>query len=763
MESCLISNFFELLSQQKNDGDASEEISCGAPTMNETEIQFMFEGSKQMCTYSGVFVNSEEIEGSMTEIDSLFGAENCWTSLCTDVENIVEDTINDGLDELVNGVVSGIAECADIELDPNSCLVSTSFGLILSQISGDYYDATGEDDGFNRKLFEQYYDDDETFVQDICQAPDIDLEELYDIINAAQYICISSGDTLATEDAEEVKTAIASLLGANPCWSDLCTELEGNANDLMALMLTYVMDCASVDLSSTSCSDVSFLDLFSSEVRSSSSRLLTTSQNVNVTETECIIPTLHYDAIKEFVSITNESCTSNGFYLSEEELDDMKRNFETLSTSEKCWTDLCSEDAAIILVSNALEGCANADFPTSMTNPTEVALHPDNYIDDRRLACMLEFAISSQEVSFGFDPLGESGESCLPFVGATGIGGICSSIIGPAAIDHCPATYEPNQEDDLVWPTDDLMSMSFSFDSTSVSMSYAYGDETGDKTFELIDSMCSIFEALVGEEGHKCLEPFCDLLSDAISTREIPSEPPQFDDDDPSTPSSSVPSLSPVASSSSPSHEISLSPFGLTGVSTVEIKFEAGITLNNIRLSDIPNQGEDLTAMVKVLENVISKFLPPGALARILRIGSISVDRRLLRKLDDSGGVKVAFEVTMKSECDDDECVGAQDIADDMYDDVKETINGAVSSGDLTSAIKEEALQTGVEALRDVSIDENSFEAKEKLVKVEKKNVKSDDDTKEDDNIDDSSSKILHFRFHILFLLVALDIPLRFI
>ena len=723
-----------------------------------------------MCTYSGVLVDSEEMENSMTNIDSLFSADNCWTDLCTDIENIIEDTVSNGLNDLVNSVVSDISECAGIKLDPNSCIVSTSFDLILSQVSGDYYYGTtsSDYDEFNRKLFEKYYDD-EALIEDICQAHGIGLDQLNDIISAAQYVCISGGDSLATnENAEEVKEALASILGADPCWSDLCEKLERDANDLMALMLNYVIDCTSIDLNSTSCSEDSLWDLLLSEFQSGSSRLLTTSQYINDTETQCMIPNLYHDGVEALVSMANETCTSNDILLSEEELDDLSNNFAAIFTSEKCWADLCSEDAVMMLVSNTIQECVDVDFPKSMTNPTEVALHPDNYIDDKRLACMIQFAMSSDEVSLGFNPPRENGNSCMPFAGVKGISGICSNIIGPASIDHCSATDEAIGDENFVWPIDASMSMSFSFDNSCASMSYPCA---GDKTIELIDSMCHIFEAIVGVEGQKCLEPFCGLLTDAISTRESTSEPPQIeseldDDDDTSTSSSSAPSLSPVISSSSPSQEISLSPdpFGLAGVSTVEIKFEAGITLNNIRLSDIPTQKEDLTAMVRVLQSVISKFLPPGAFARILRIGSISVDRRLLRKLDDSEGVKVEFEVTMKSECDDNECVGAQAIADEMYEDVKETINGAVSSGDLTSAIKEEALVKGVEALSDVSIDENSFEAKEKLVKVEKKNLNNDDDAKgEDDNIDDSSSNFLHFRFQSLFLLVVLILDIPFI
>jgi len=136
-------------------------------------------------------------------------------------------------------------------------------------------------------------------------------------------------------------------------------------------------------------------------------------------------------------------------------------------------------------------------------------------------------------------------------------------------------------------------------------------------------------------------------------------------------------------------------------------------------------------------------LLPPNAIVRLLKVGGISLTRRVLRFLEEeeaATGVDLEFEVILvqtcsSAKCDDEE---ADDVSATLYFDVTEDIKAKVESGDLTSSIQEQAVALGISELSEVSVSPDSLQVSEAKVTV--KEAQEDDDDSVDPPDDDSGS-----------------------
>jgi hypothetical protein len=183
---------------------------------------------------------------------------------------------------------------------------------------------------------------------------------------------------------------------------------------------------------------------------------------------------------------------------------------------------------------------------------------------------------------------------------------------------------------------------------------------------------------------------------------------------------SPTPTLSPSSESSKPTVKPTTSPtpsptkaqFG-----SVDVKFDAAVTLTGITVSDLNLTA--LGAVVDLLEKVITSLLPANSKVRLLKVGGISVTRRMLRFLEDAGpGVDVEFEITVTKQCDDAKCNDSESISAKAYQDVTSNLKTKVEDGSLTTAIQEEASAEGVPQLANVSIKPDSLKASEPKVIV---------------------------------------------
>jgi len=201
------------------------------------------------------------------------------------------------------------------------------------------------------------------------------------------------------------------------------------------------------------------------------------------------------------------------------------------------------------------------------------------------------------------------------------------------------------------------------------------------------------------------------------------------------TPSPTILTAAPIIMTAAPTIQTAgptVQEFG-----SVEVSVEVGVTLEGIDMSDL-----DITALddlIELLENVFGDMLPKEAIVRLLKVGTFSVPRRLLRFLEDGGtGVEVEFEIIMSKSCSSAKCDDseADEISATLYNDIASDIEAKVVSGELMTSIQEEAEAKGVSELSDVTINASTMWVGEAKVTVKdgKKDESPTDPTDDDDN-----------------------------
>jgi hypothetical protein len=144
--------------------------------------------------------------------------------------------------------------------------------------------------------------------------------------------------------------------------------------------------------------------------------------------------------------------------------------------------------------------------------------------------------------------------------------------------------------------------------------------------------------------------------------------------------------------------------------------------------------------MVRVIEIAIDKTLPMGAKSRVLRLGTISISRRLLREL--SAGLPIDFEVTVSQICGDAACTKSSSVADDLYSNVTNSLKESLTTGEISQEIMAVAESQNVTVLKEVTLDTQSFVTLSKQVTVIESSTPS--------SIVTSSSECIKERFALL-------------
>ena len=459
-------------------------------------------------------------------------------------------------------------------------------------------------------------------------------------------------------------------------------------------------------------------------------------------------------------------CNTNDFEVNPNEVSETIVQLQQIFGATECITELCVDETQKKIVWDWLESCANIE----LINPT-----PRNHFffdmasdtqTDSTLQCMLEFAMSSKPQNFDFNifPIIRNPvDKCFPY-DFTEMEHFCASSLGPTALRKCLDTKPVHEH---MWE-DNFFSFSYDYDLT-YSFSYDYGfsynyenpdDHKKDENAIYIDQFCTIMAELNTEKGRECLLPVCESIQSFSFNNEKPST---HNDDKEVVRPTSMPSIAPLITSDSmmpsiaptrismtpsiaPTHAPSLrSDVSLVTVNKVEAKFQASVSIENLSKDDIPKSGPELVAVVEVLQNALTKNLPPGSLTRILKIGGISVIGLSRRRLDDSIGVEVEFEVIKMIDCDGNDCTDAMNDSNDFYLDAKDQLGLAISSGSFETAIKEAASTSGVSMLEDIEVDDNSFLAAPLTTAItdEQKNEENpkDDDNYYDDDEENTNSE----------------------
>jgi hypothetical protein len=339
---------------------------------------------------------------------------------------------------------------------------------------------------------------------------------------------------------------------------------------------------------------------------------------------------------------------------------------------------------------------------------------------------------------------------------------------------------------------DDDLSMSYSYDDNlSMSYGYNDDDKTNDddllhhgQAYEYVSEVCHLLELIhYNPVINDCMESMCDIKIDDVLARNYVGMPPtsnptlnpsaspsasptlldtptpqptQEEGNFVSSPTSeptSLPTLKPATASPTvkpvamsptsrpttpkPSSKPTVKPTSkLTtgptasptkaGRGSVDVKFDVSVTLRGIKASELDFTALD--AVINLLEKVFAQMLPQSAKVRLLKVGGVSVTRRLLRSLEDSeDGVDVEFEVIITKECDDATCSNSEDLSAAAYDAVTTDIKTKVNDGSLSTAIQEEAESEGVSELASVTVKPDSLVTGEAKVTVKQASTNDDE------------------------------------
>lgn len=427
-----------------------------------------------------------------------------------------------------------------------------------------------------------------------------------------------------------------------------------------------------------------------------------------------------------------------------------------LFNATECIDSLCVADTQKDIVLDWLEQCVDINIP-SIEPRSEIIFSNSitvDSIDDPFLACMIDFALSAkpENLEMADSPsFRKSGPDECFLPGLWAPENLCSNTTGPLAIQACIDLYEGDRDDDSIM--DDIFSLSYNYQA-SYSYAYDYGSIFGwsmqddlngygmsydyQQSYdynnvihqitglnEYKDEFCSILTHLSSDEGKECILPVCSsiqLFEFGYDENDPPIDRPTF------SPSSSVvesstivptgngpPSNSEHSSfvpSNTPSHHPSLRPsLYYETMKSVEVKFQAKMLFENLSREDIPQQGPELKTMVQVLEAAISKNLPSGSTARILKIAGILMNGLSRRRLDDTNGVEIEFEVTKTIDCDGTNCNVALQESSAFYTSATNQLNNAILSGVLETDIEGEATILGLATLQDIQVNTESFVA----------------------------------------------------
>jgi len=659
------------------------------------------------------------------------------------------------LNELKNGINDGdnmfieeVSKCANIELDQDSCLMSTTFDMMMVESTDDFEELIP----FLRQLEEsnQYSKNGADQIMDNgllpqCLPPDMDEDTIRQLVYQAQETCLRNRFTVERGEVNNAVSTISNLFDAKSCWMDICSKTRNDiTGDLKVLDFTMIERCIDVKFPVT--------------LTNPKAPILSPENSFDDQMLACMIkyvmtmPPSTF-GMENYPHNFVDSCFLHG-HLNMESVCPIHLGPKALSHCVDQQKDFESNDMSYDYkesLSFSFDYDSSFSFPFSFSSSlsysysyplshtfgdflTEEWGNKHNFnknkptINDDKTNnnSGKEQAYISEMCSILEKMSSEKGKQCILIACDNNNDGIFS--IAPSTVPPITSFLPSSMPDTFSTVLSSSLSTSLSFSTThSTSLSFRTNEPTHYSSDMTGPPMSS-----VSEQTSPTLQPTgLSLKPSVYQSRAV-------DDDtgvsltlQPTKTSILEPSISPTLRPSSIDFFPSLQPVARKN-GTVEIKFEAGITLNSINLTDIPKTGPELDKIVNILQKIISKALPLGAKTRIIRIGGVLISRRILRQMSELG-IEVDFEITMTKTCASSECAQGVSLANTMYNTTTSKLQDAVSSGTLTTAIIAEASNKGVTILKSIAVDSSSFVAEEMVVKVEQAN-QSDDETDDDDD-----------------------------
>lgn len=770
---------------------------CQAPELpNELFVRSIVDGAKDDCMNKGLVISDQEVDDTVADFVSLFGAQECWIQLCEEGSN------GNGPSEfMIQIMIEEIASCAGADLESiDPCLFDQMMNLLFSGPSND--DGFGGDslDRVRRKL-EHTFDNTHTNNNndDMHMEPPPCVEEPNDaevyfvvslLMAGAEEQCLELGETLQPGATSLASAELFKLFSAQHCWGvpadngcehDNKNHEEDGAHsaylDFLKEETTWMLgQCA--DVEEMSCVFSRSIEVIHGMHKHHHHSTVNTDIH-ELAQHEishmCTAPVDHEFDIYQIATHAKEHCYQVGAFVHADHYQQAVDDIHKLMTMPECWEDLCHPESKDAILDEWMHACA-----------TDIKFH-DESLDKDILHCMTDYLRGSTatDPDGGTPTLLEDNWACTLSHDHQS----CNRMALKDAYIHCGgevidvATPSPTPlmqlsmsfaytENDYDWAIyEPEMSFSYSFEDD---FSMPYGDDDWhvvpppspphyheDEEMNLyIDEVCHLISNLSSDTAQYCLEPVCDglWLDDAVVNDNhendddwkysvSPTPQPSSVEFVPVQTSSptSIPTSMPVTAKPSvkptpkPTNQPSPSPTALV-FGEIEVAFEVEVKLEGLNMTDI-----DITKLdevVDILESVFGDLLPEGAIVRILSVGGLSVARRLLRWLQDSAsssGVAVEFEIILRETCESLKCDEADTLSEELYETVTSDFTKQVESGALTTSIQTKAAEKGVESLESVSI--SSVKTGQPTVTV--KEAKDQTLPTDPDDDDDSASHVL--------------------
>ncbi|KAL7543233.1 hypothetical protein ACHAXR_012524 [Thalassiosira sp. AJA248-18] len=406
---------------------ASEDDECIPPEIDEPMMRSIIEGSRQMCFHKGFVVSDQEFENTVDDFMNLFGAQNCWASLCEEESN--------PSDLLVKVLFEEIAQCASADLDLNPCLLDQTVGLIFSSDSPDNLS------GVRRKLEGTFVSPEESSSDentDPCaeQVSDAELNFIVSLLLAgAQEQCMELGETIVAGEVAKAESELFKLFGAQHCWgvpSDCNDQHDEHHSNQNASYLEFIEESSHWLLGQCAGAvEISCVFSRSIEVMHGMKHLDWSHDDLNDLAQEsalniCTPPFVDEYDIEEVAANAKEHCIKTGALVADIDyyynlaVNDLKN----LVAKPECWEDLCEPEVKDILVEEWMHTCALMDLKYLTTQGSYMS--GDASLDSDMLRCMTDYIASKEGPSANW--------SCgLPHLGHD----VCGFDIGKEAYIHC--------------------------------------------------------------------------------------------------------------------------------------------------------------------------------------------------------------------------------------------------------------------------------------------------------------------------------------
>ena len=706
---------------------------CMLPPIDDCMIMQYIQRAQAMCLGTNQAATDDDVEEVKNAISVLLGEKSCILPIC-------KDFVNGGKMKVKTTIVDAVSGCTGADLNVDSCVVSTSLDMFLvgalSALTGDsdhnQYDNQMGAEGDNRvhRLLNAV-ERKGLVATELCEMPPVDIFAINSIVQNAQNFCmnIDGQDSVHADDAERAIAAITSLFSKDSCLSSMCQEtLKPQHMYFKTEALEYILECAGVvNVDNESCLQTSFLEEIWKYEGSAEAH---TGDEGNH----------HRRVVRRMTS--RRKNRSLGDASTKSPLESTKA--PAYYASSKAPSIMASSKAPVrapsVVASSKAPVHAPSRSPSIMASSKAPNVHASSKAPHAKYSTKL--------------PKG--------------------STKAPSYHSHAPSPFTmPPHSTPRPTPKKELPKICplHHFDQNTLNDLFHVAEgRCLEESFEGRMRASNLLETL--SNAHHCWEKTCtgdfwfsilgEQLKEATENNQEDKDPGNYTKYDEKPSKSNAPT--------SPPTNIATDTYTMDETKgSIKVTFEAAITLGNLSINEVPTNPSELNAMVTVLTEAISKFLPANTDVRIISVGGVpvglAIGRSGRRLQEDVDGLEIKFEVIVNSACDTADCDEADVLAESVYQKTRDDFETALTGGQLVTAIKAEAEEEGIEMLASVAVDVRSFKAENMKLSVKEgtppaeENPSDDKEEEEEESTSSGMKKVFPASLFIVFsvLLVAFD------